>query len=190
MMMTPLLQPADCCVLLIDPRLEWMDRLDPSAQKTLAQNFDLVERAVQAAAVPIHVAFRDLAPDPQRWLTGSHSAAPGAVHNLGDGGSSWSDSSLAVALAGQTREALILCGFWIETSVTFIALPALASGFDVFIIMDATPARVEDARRAAVDRLLQAGAVPTTTRQLVAEWIEVSAVVSQRSALSLLLPTD
>ncbi len=184
--MSPLLQPADCCVLMIDPRREYMDRLDPSAQKTLTQNFDLVEQAVQAAAVPIRLAFRDPAPGPQGWLARSDSATPPAIHDLGTNGSSWSDSGLALVLAGQARDALILCGFWIETSVTFIALPALASGFDVFIIMDATPARVEDARRAAVDRLLQAGAVPTTTRQLVAEWIEAGAV--QPSALSLLLP--
>jgi hypothetical protein len=185
--MAPLLRPADCCVLLIDPRRKNLDRLDPQAQKALAQNLDIVEQALQAACVPLRLAFRAPAPDPQEWLTRVDEATPPPIHDLGNSGSSWPNSGLAAAIAGQAREALILAGFWIETSVTFIALPALATGFDVFILMDATPARVQDARAPAVDRLLRAGAVPTTTRQLVAEWIEADAIASQRSALSLLL---
>ena len=69
---------------------------------------------------------------------------------------------------------LIVCGFWLETTVTFLVLPALASGFEVFVLMDATPAREDTAARPATDRLLHAGAVPITTRQLIAEWIEAS----------------
>jgi hypothetical protein len=74
--------------------------------------------------------------------------------------------------------------------VTFIALPALAGGFDVFILMDAAPAREKDAHGPAVHRLVQAGAVPTTTRQLVTEWIEASADTGQRAALTRLVPAD
>jgi hypothetical protein len=85
---------------------------------------------------------------------------------------------------------LILAGFWLETTVTFLALPALASGFEVFVLMDATPASAETSARPAADRLLQAGAVPITTRQLIAEWIEASPDGGGRSALSRLVPSD
>jgi hypothetical protein len=188
--MTPLLQSADCSILLIDPRKKHLDRLDPQSRKQIAQSLELVERAARAIAVPIHLAFPDGAPDPQHWIAGLGTAEPSRAHDLGSNGSSWSHSGLAAALDGQGRASLVLCGFWLETTVTFIALPALASGFDVFILMDAAPALAEHAHRPASNRLLQAGAVPTTTRQLVAEWIEASAVPDQRSTLSLLLATD
>jgi hypothetical protein len=83
---------------------------------------------------------------------------------------------------------LILGGFWLETTVTFLALPALASGFDVFVLMDAAPASSDVSVRPATDRLLQAGIVPITTRQLIAEWIEASP--DARSALSLLVSAE
>jgi hypothetical protein len=186
--MAPLLQPADCCVLLIDPRREHLDRLDPQRQNALTQGLALVEQAAQTANVPMHLAFRGHAPDPQRSLTGDTAAH--RIHALGDAEPSWSHSGLADALAAEGRASLILCGFWLETAVTFVALSALASGFDVFVLMDAAPAHAKDTHGPAVHRLVQAGAVPTTTRQLVTEWIEASADASQRSALSRLAPAD
>jgi hypothetical protein len=188
--MAPLLQPADCCVLLIDPRREHLDRLDPQRQNALTQGLALVEQAAQTASVPMHLAFRGHAPDPQRSLARFDDAAAPRIHDLGERGPSWSHSGLADALAAEGRASLILCGFWLETAVTFVALPALAGGFDVFVLMDAAPARAKDAHGPAVHRLVQAGAVPTTTQQLVVEWIEASMDTGQRSALSRLAPAD
>jgi nicotinamidase-related amidase len=68
-----------------------------------------------------------------------------------------------------------------------MALPALATGFEVFVVVDATAARAADARSTAIHRLLHAGAVLTTTHQLIAEWTETSSDPDQRSALSLLV---
>jgi nicotinamidase-related amidase len=137
----------------------------------------------------MHVAFRGHVPDPQRSLARFDDTAP-RIHALGERGPSWSHSGLADALAADGRASLILCGFWLETAVTFVALPALAGGFDVFVLMDAAPARGQDAHGPALHRLVQAGAVPTTTQQLVVEWIEASADTGQRSALARLAPAD
>ncbi len=68
-----------------------------------------------------------------------------------------------------------------------MALPALATGFEVFVVIDATAACNVGARSAAIHRLLHAGAVLTTTHQLIAEWTETSSDPDQRSALSLLV---
>jgi nicotinamidase-related amidase len=109
------------------------------------------------------------------------------VHALGTEG--LSRSGLPAVLGAQNRGSLILAGFWLETTVTFLALPALAAGLEVFVLMDASPAWVETAARAAADRLLQAGAVPVTTHQLIAEWMEASDPVVL-AALSPLVPTQ
>jgi hypothetical protein len=185
--MSPLLQPADCCVLLIDPRTEHIADFDPEKQQALAQNLDLVEQAVQLVAVPRHLAFVGNALDPQQWLAGLGETAQPRLHVLGSTGSSWSNSGLAAALAADRRASLILCGFWLETTVTFVALPALASGFDVFVLTDLTPARADRAHRPAAHRLFQAGVVPLTTHQLVAEWTEASADPERRARLSRLI---
>jgi nicotinamidase-related amidase len=138
----------------------------------------------------MHLAFRSHIPDPQRSLARFDDAAAPRIHDLGDRGPAWSHPGLADALAAEGRTCLILCGFWLETAVTFVALPALAGGFDVFVLMDAAPARGSDAHSPAVHRLVQAGAVPTTTQQLVTEWIEASSDTGQRAALTRLIQAN
>jgi nicotinamidase-related amidase len=126
------------------------------------------------------------APAPQQLLATPEQSTAG-VHIIGNGGFSWSKSGLAEALAAQGRASLILCGFWLETTVTFLTLPALANGFDVFVLMDITVARSDAARRPAGDRLLQAGVVPVTTHQLIAEWAEQTPDPHVSSSLSSLI---
>jgi hypothetical protein len=50
--MTPLLQPAGCCVLLVDPRARHLSRLDTARQADPARCLRLVIDATLAGAVP------------------------------------------------------------------------------------------------------------------------------------------
>jgi nicotinamidase-related amidase len=147
----------------------------------------LLAKAVHAAVIPGHLAFAGAVPDPEQWLVNAAQFSPVRTHGLGNSGSSWANSDLASMLTAHHRRSLILAGFWLETTVTFMALPALATGFEVFVVIDATAARNVGARSAAIHRLLHAGAVLTTTDQLTAEWMETSSEPDQRSALSLLV---
>jgi hypothetical protein len=187
--MTPLLRPADCCVLLVDPCARHLGRLDGVRQADLARSLRLVVDAAVAAAVPLHLAFARGLPEPHDWVSALQSLPATHVHALGTEGASWSRSGLDKALPAQRRSSLILAGFWLETTVTFLALPALAAGFEVVLPMDASPAWTGTAARPAADRLLQAGAVAVTTHQLIAEWTEASDA-EVRAALSPLLPTE
>lgn len=184
--MASLLHAAECCILLIDPRRRHIDKFDQATQQTLVRRFGAIERAASAAAIPCHVALDGNASDLADLLAKPHGARP-CVHNLDGRGTSWSDSGIATALTAEKRGCLVLCGFWLETVVTFMALPALASGFDVFLLMDAAPCLAEDAREPSSNRLVQAGVVPTTTHQLIAEWAEQGAEPALRSHLSQLI---
>jgi isochorismatase family protein len=168
--MAPLLQPDECSLVLVDPKTQYVSHVGPSAQLVL-RRFSNILAAARIAAVPVHVVLAGDAGGPQELLLPRGQPAIG-VHIIHNDGHSWSKSGLAEALATQARTALILCGFWLETTVTFLALPALASGYDVFVLLDITPVRSDEARRPAGHRLLQAGAVPITTHQLIAEWAE------------------
>jgi hypothetical protein len=187
--MTPLLRPADCCALLVDPRARNLDHLDAARQAEFARWLKLVGNAALACAVPVHLAFVGSVPEHHDWISPLSSVPATHVHALGTQGASWSRSGLDKALPAQRRSSLILAGFWLETTVTFLALPALAAGFEVVLLVDASPAWTDTAARPAADRLLQAGAVAVTAHQLIAEWTEVSDA-EVRAALSPLLPID
>jgi hypothetical protein len=182
--MAPLLQPATCSVLFIDPRERNLAQLSATSQQVIAERLAFLTRAACAASVPIHLAFTGEVPEPEQWLSAHRQLHSVGLHGLGGLGSSWSSSGMHTALVTQRRASLVACGFWLETTVTFLLLPALACGFDVFLALDVSPARSEDARGPAEDRLLQAGAVPATADQLVSEWMEASTDPDQRSALA------
>jgi len=186
--MAPLLQPATCSVLFIDPRERNLAHLTARSQHVIADRLAFLARAASAASVPIHLAFADDVPEPEQWLVVHRQLTSPGLYGLGRSGSSWSGSGLDAALATQRKASLVVSGFWLDTTVTFLVLPALACGFDVFLALDASPARSEHARGPAEDRLIQSGAVPTTAEQLVSEWMEASTDPSQRSALASVMP--
>jgi nicotinamidase-related amidase len=163
--MAPLLKPVECCVLFIDPRQQHIALFDASGGQNLRECLARLAHAAARAAVPAHLAFAGPLPEPEHRLLDAGQFEPAPTYALGNSGSSWANSGLASALAAHNRASLVLAGFWLETTVTFMALPALAAGFDVSIVIDATPARTADACSPAIDRLLHAGAVTTTTHQ-------------------------
>ena len=134
--MMPLLQPADCSVLLVDPRARHLSRLDAARQADPAARCLNSPRKRHLPAP-----FRSTRPSPgafpelHDWAPPLRPLPPAHVHALGTEGSSWSSSGLLAVLAAQNRGSLILAGFWLETTVTFLALPALAAGLEVFVLI-------------------------------------------------------
>jgi len=65
---------------------------------------------------------------------------------------------------------LLLAGANLEDAVTFASLQCLLQGFDVFFLVDLIA--VNNAKYASFhwERLFQAGGVPTTMTQILAEW--------------------
>jgi nicotinamidase-related amidase len=170
--------------------MQHIANLEESGQQSLSSSPMLLAKAAHTLGVPGHVAFVGAVPDPEQWLVDAALFSPTRTHTLGNSGPLWANPEVASTLSAHGRRSLILAGFWLETRVTFTALPALATGFEVFIAVDATGARNATARSTAMHRLLHAGAVPTTTDQLIAEWMETSSDPTQRAALSLLVPQN
>jgi nicotinamidase-related amidase len=83
---------------------------------------------------------------------------------------SFAHSAFGRALAQTGRSSVLLCGHWLEEYITFAAIKALSEGYDAYILADASPTRDGNAREMALLRLVQAGVVPMTTRQVIREW--------------------
>ncbi|KAB2943522.1 MAG: isochorismatase family protein [Hyphomicrobium sp.] len=190
--MAPLLKPEDCCILFIDPTRRNAERTDQAdgGQDTLISRHALVQQAARVLDVPKFFAIHGDELDEREWIAQPCDHAKPRIYAVGSAGSMWSGSGLGAALAEEGKACLLLCGFWLERSVTFAALNALADGFDVFVLMDACPSCDRHAKCPAIDRLLQAGVVPLTTTQMVSEWAEGASDQARRAALrSLLAPT-
>jgi nicotinamidase-related amidase len=81
----------------------------------------------------------------------------------------WDAPGYADLVRATGRKQLILAGITTEQCVTFTAAPAIAEGFEVYVVLDASASLDERAERAAVARLVAMGAQITTWSPLGAE---------------------
>jgi len=81
----------------------------------------------------------------------------------------WEDGDFLAAVRATGRRKLILCALWTEICMAFPALDALREGYDVYPVVDAIGGTSEEAHRAGIQRVVQAGAQPVTWVALAVE---------------------
>ena len=82
---------------------------------------------------------------------------------------SWEDLDFVAAVRATGRRKLIFCALWTEICMAFPALDALREGFEVYPVVDAIAGTSVEAHRAALERVLQAGAKPISWVSLAGE---------------------
>lgn len=82
----------------------------------------------------------------------------------------WQDARVVDEVKKSGRKQLVLAALWTEVCLAMPTIHALADGYDVFIVTDASGGVSAEAHDMAVRRMTAAGAVPITWLALVAEW--------------------
>ena len=165
-----LLDALDTCLLVVDPCSQHLNHLPQLVQKQLAARFQMLIGAASAVEVPCHYVLENAAA--RKSVIVPVPSDQQRVYTLPDIGPAWHQSGVADALVAANRTRLVISGFWLERRVSFFALCALSTGFDVYLLTDLAPACADYARAPSLFRLWQAGATPVTTHQLIAEWAE------------------
>jgi nicotinamidase-related amidase len=81
----------------------------------------------------------------------------------------WVDGGFRKAVADTGRKKIVLAGLWTEACVMFPSLDLLREGYEVYIPADACGDISREAHERAMQRLVQAGAVPMNALQVVFE---------------------
>jgi nicotinamidase-related amidase len=74
----------------------------------------------------------------------------------------WQDPEFRAAVEATGRRKLIMAGIWTEVCLAMPAVSAREAGYEMYFVVDAVGGVSTDAHNAAVERLIQAGAVPIT----------------------------
>lgn len=82
----------------------------------------------------------------------------------------WEDPKVTEVVRKSGRKQLILAGLWTEVCLAMPAIHALADGYDVFAVTDASGGVSHESHDMAVRRMVQAGVVPITTLAVISEW--------------------
>ena len=83
---------------------------------------------------------------------------------------SWEDSRVVNAVKKTGRKQIIFAALWTEICLAYPAIHALGDGYDVFVVTDASGGVSVEAHDRAIQRLVQAGAVPVTWMGVLSEW--------------------
>lgn len=83
---------------------------------------------------------------------------------------SWEDPQVVEAVRKTDRRKIVMAALWTEVCLATAALSALDDGFEVYIVTDASAGVTIEAHEMAIQRMIQAGAVPTTWLQVMLEW--------------------
>jgi nicotinamidase-related amidase len=82
---------------------------------------------------------------------------------------SWEDKGFREAIKATGRKKIVIAGLWTEVCVTFPTIQMLKEGFEIYVPTDACGDITEEAHERAVQRIVQAGAVPMNSLQFMCE---------------------
>ncbi len=83
---------------------------------------------------------------------------------------SWEDTKFVAEVERIGRKKLVIAALWTEVCLVFPAIQALEAGYEVYFVVDASGGTSQIAHDMAVQRLIQAGAVPVTWQQVLLEY--------------------
>lgn len=81
----------------------------------------------------------------------------------------WEDSAVVDAVKATGRRKLVMSGLWTEVCLVLPTLSALAQGFEVYVVADASGGMSQAAHDHAIQRMTHAGAYPVTWVQVMLE---------------------
>ena len=82
----------------------------------------------------------------------------------------WEDQRIVDAVKKTGRKKLIIAGLWTEVCVALPVLSALAEGYEVYVVTDASGGWTKESHDAGVQRMVAAGAVPVTWLTIMFEY--------------------
>jgi nicotinamidase-related amidase len=83
---------------------------------------------------------------------------------------SWEDAKFVAEVERIGRKKLVMAALWTEVCLVFPAIQAMEAGYEVYAVVDASGGTSQVAHDAAIQRIVQAGAVPVTWQQVLLEY--------------------
>ncbi len=166
---TEMLSPQNSALILIDYQPAMFQGVQSHDRLEVVHNVQVLAKAAKLFKLPtlISTVAKDSFSGP--FMPEVTDLFPG--HEIVDRTSinSWVDPNFRARTEALGRKKIILAGLWTEACVMFPSLDLLREGYEVYVPTDACGDVSKEAHERAVQRLVQAGAVPVTSLQVVFE---------------------
>src|SRR3954467_12397099 len=186
-----LITPQNAAFLFIDYQPEQLATARSMDHDLLLRNAVSTVRTVKAFGVPVvHSTVNVASGQTQPTLPELAELLPDDPPLDRTTASSWEDTEFVQAVHATGRRKLILCASWTEVCMAFVALDAMREGYEVYPVVDAIGGTSAEAHRAALDRVVQAGAQPISWVSLACELQRDWARAETVAALAEIVLTD
>jgi len=162
-----LLEPGKHALLLIDHQYLQLLTLRSHEASQVISNATAVAKAAKIFKVPtlLTTAFAER----QKLIKEIQDVFPGQTPIDRTTLNTWEDQRVVNWVKQTGRKKLVIAGLWTEVCLLMPVLSARADGYEVYFLTDASGGASREAHDMAVQRMIQAGAIPTTTWSYVSE---------------------
>src|SRR5450631_4152812 len=164
-----LLNPSDCALAVIDYQPAMFSGVHAHDRTTIVQNIQILTKAAKLFKVPTILSTVASTSFSGAMISEITDIFPGQKPIDRTSINAWLDPHFKAAIKKTGRNKIVLTGLWTEACVLFPTLDLLQAGFEVYVPTDACGDITKEAHERAVQRLVQAGAVPITSLQFLFE---------------------
>jgi nicotinamidase-related amidase len=165
-----LLDPQNCAVIFIDHQPQMAFGVASIDRHLLLNNTIALAKAARAFKVPTILTTVESASFSGHMWPQLLDVFPAQAPIERSSMNSWEDQSFVAAVEKTGRRKLVIAALWTEVCLTFPALQAMAAGYEVYAVVDASGGTSAEAHGMAMERLIQAGVVPVTWQQVLLEF--------------------
>lgn len=168
--MHTLLDPTNCTVIFIDHQPQMTFGVSNIDRQTLVNNTVGLAKAAKVFDVPVILTTVETQSFSGPMWPQLTELFPGKMPIERSSMNSWEDKKFVAEVERIGRKKLVIAALWTEVCLAFPALQAMGAGYEVYAVEDASGGTSEVAHRCAMQRVVQAGAVPVTWQQVLLEF--------------------
>ena len=164
-----LLTPDNCLVTLIDHQPQMLFGVTNIDRQTVINNTVGLAKAAKVFKVPVVLSTVETKSFSGYIWPQLAAVCPDQKPVERTSMNAWEDKNYVAAIQATGRKKIVMAGLWTEVCVTFPTVQAIEAGYEVYVVADCCGDITKMAHDMAMQRVVQAGAVPMTWIQAMLE---------------------
>lgn len=165
-----LLDPGNCTLALIDHEPQMFFGVQSTDRQTIINNVVGLAKAAKIFKVPTVLTTVSAKEFSGPLMPQIQAVFPDQKPIDRTTMNSWEDKNFVAAIKKTNRKKIVMAALWTEVCLAFPAISAIAAGYEVYIVVDASGGSTLEAHETAIRRMIHVGIVPMTWLQVLCEW--------------------
>ena len=165
-----LLTPDNCVITLIDHQPQMMFGVGGVDRESIINHTVALGKAARVFDVPVVLTTVETKSFSGNLWPQIRAVFPEQPAIERSSMNAWDDKNFVAAIKATGRKKIVLAGLWTEVCVAFPSVQAIHDGYEVYVVEDCCGDVSQLAHDNAMKRVIQAGAKPVTSLQVMLEF--------------------